>query len=117
MLKIRKAKTDPEPLPSEPAGLEGRPEALNLVSIYATLAGSSVEAVLREHGGQGFGAFKPALGELMVSVLGPIAGRFNELIGDREALDAILAQGAARAREIAAPTLAATYKALGLLRG
>jgi tryptophanyl-tRNA synthetase len=117
MLKIRKAKTDPEPLPSEPAGLQGRSEALNLVSIYATLAGSSIEAVLRERGGQGFGVFKPALGELMVSVLGPIAGRFNELIGDREALDAILAQGAARAREIAAPTLAATYHALGLLRG
>jgi tryptophanyl-tRNA synthetase len=117
MLKVRKARTDPEPLPSEPVGLEGRPEALNLVSIYATLAGSSVEAVLREHGGQGFGAFKPALGEVMVSVLGPIAERFNELIRDREALDAILARGAAHAREIAAPTLARTYRALGLLRG
>jgi tryptophanyl-tRNA synthetase len=117
MQKVRKAKTDPEPLPSEAAGLEGRPEALNLVAIYAALDGSSVDAVLKQHGGQGFGAFKPALGELMVSVLGPIAGRFNDLRRDREALDAILARGAARAREIAAPTLARTYKALGLLRG
>jgi tryptophanyl-tRNA synthetase len=117
MKKVKKAKTDPEPLPSEAAGLAGRPEALNLVSIYATLAGRSVDAVLAEHGGQGFGAFKPALGELMVEVLAPIAARFNELREDRESLDAILARGAARARELAAPTLAATYRALGLVRG
>jgi len=117
MLKVKKAKTDPEPLPSEPAGLEGRPEALNLVSIYAALADVSVEDVLRQHGGQGFGAFKPALGEVMVTALSPIAQRFNELLQDREALDAILAQGAARAREIAAPTLARAYDALGLVRG
>jgi tryptophanyl-tRNA synthetase len=115
--KVKKAKTDPEPLPSEAAGLVGRPEALNLVTIYAALAGSSADAVLSQYGGHGFGAFKPALAELMVSVLGPIADRFNELRADREALDAILARGAARAREIASPTLAKTYQALGLLRG
>jgi tryptophanyl-tRNA synthetase len=117
MRKVKKAKTDPEPLPSEAAGLEGRPEALNLVSIYGALAGQSVEAVLAEHGGQGFGAFKPALGELMVEVLGPIAARFNELRADRESLDAILARGASKAREMGAPTLAAAYQALGLVRG
>jgi tryptophanyl-tRNA synthetase len=116
MRKVKKAKTDSEPLPSEAAGLDGRPEALNLVSIYAALAGQSVDAVLAGHGGQGFGAFKPALGELMVEVLGPIAGRFNELRRDREALDAILVRGASKARERAAPTLSAAYNALGLVR-
>src|SRR3546814_11192398 len=66
MQKVRKAKTDPEALPSEAAGLEGRPEARNLVGIYAALADTSVDAVLRDHAGQGFGAFKPALGELLI---------------------------------------------------
>jgi len=117
MRKVKKAKTDPEPLPSEASGLEGRPEALNLVAIYGALSGQSVDAVLAEHGGQGFGAFKPALGELMVSVLAPIAARFNELRADRESLDAILARGASKAREMGAPTLAAAYSALGLVRG
>ena len=117
MRKVKKAKTDPEPLPSEAAGLGGRPEALNLVTIYGALSGQSVDEVLAEHGGQGFGAFKPALGELMVSVLAPIAARFNELRADRESLDAILARGASKAREMGAPTLAAAYSALGLVRG
>ena len=114
--KIKKAKTDPEPLPSEPAGLAARPEALNLVTIYAALAETTPEAVLAQYGGQGFGAFKPALADLAVSVLGPIRERFVELKADRESLDAILARGAARAREIGAPTLRAAYKALGLVR-
>lgn len=117
MKKVKKAKTDPEPLPSEVSGLQDRPEALNLVSIYGAITGQSPQAVLKEHGGQGFGQFKPALGELLVETLGPITARFRELKADREALDAILARGAARARELAAPTLAATYRALGLLRG
>ena len=115
--KIKKAKTDPEPLPSEPAGLAARPEALNLVTIYAALAETTPEAVLAQYGGQGFGAFKPALADLAVSVLGPIRERFVELKADRESLDAILARGAARAREIGAPTLRAACKALGLVRG
>ncbi|BBC74447.1 tryptophan--tRNA ligase [Altererythrobacter sp. B11] len=115
--KVKKAKTDPEPLPSEAAGLEGRPEALNLVTIYAALSDSTVEAVLGQYGGQGFGAFKPALADLMVESLSPVTGRFTELLRDRESLDAILARGAARARDIAGPTLDATYSALGLLRG
>ena len=116
MAKVRKAKTDAEPLPSEAAGLEGRPEAANLIGVYAALAGTSVAAVLVEHGGQGFGAFKPALGELLVESLAPIAARFRDLRQDRAALDAILAQGSAKARELAKPTLEAAYKALGLVR-
>ena len=116
MQKVKKAKTDPEPLPSEIGGLAGRPEALNLVTIYAALSDSTPEAVLAEHGGQGFGTFKPRLGELLVETLRPISARFSELLADHEALDAILARGAAKARELAAPTLDATYKALGLVR-
>ena len=116
MQKVKKAKTDPEPLPSEIGGLAGRPEALNLVTIFAALSDSTPEAVLAEHGGQGFGAFKPRLGELLVETLRPISARFTELLADHEALDAILARGASKARELAAPTLAATYQALGLVR-
>ncbi|MCT2559292.1 tryptophan--tRNA ligase [Tsuneonella sp. YG55] len=116
MQKVKKAKTDPEPLPSEVAGLADRAEALNLVTIYAALANESADAVLARFGGQGFGAFKPALGELLVETLRPISTRFTELLDDREALDAILAKGAARAREIGRPTLDAAYAALGLIR-
>lgn len=117
MKKIKKAKTDPEPLPSEVKGLTDRPEALNLVTIYSAVTSENPEAVLSQFGGQGFGVFKPALGELLVETLSPISERFNALMKDREALDAILARGAARAREMATPTLAATYNALGLVRG
>ena len=117
MKKIKKAKTDPEPLPSEEKGLEDRPEALNLVTIYAALTDKSVDDVLADFGGEGFGKFKPALGEVLVETLRPISERFTGLLEDREALDAILARGAAQARQIAVPTLDATYKALGLVRG
>ncbi|WP_284126512.1 tryptophan--tRNA ligase [Parerythrobacter aestuarii] len=116
MKKVRKAKTDPEPLPSEEAGLEGRPEALNLVTIYAALTDKSVDAVLGDFGGEGFGKFKPALGELLAETLSPISTRFNQLLEDREAIDAVLAKGAAKARERGLPTLHRTYEALGLLR-
>jgi tryptophanyl-tRNA synthetase len=117
MKKIKKAKTDAEPLPSEAAGLEGRAEALNLVGIYAALTATSVESVLGEYGGEGFGKFKPALGEVLVETLTPIGARFRELKEDRESLDAILARGAAKARERGGATLDATYSALGLVRG
>jgi tryptophanyl-tRNA synthetase len=117
MQKVKKAKTDPEPLPSDKAGLEGRAEAANLVGIYAAMAGTSLDAVLGTFGGQGFGQFKPALGELLVAKLAPINARFIELRADRAALDAVLRDGAARARALAAPTLDAAYAALGLLRG
>ncbi len=117
MKKVKKAKTDPEPLPSEEAGLEDRAEALNLVTIYAALTDGTVESVLSEYGGEGFGTFKPALGEVLVETLRPISQRFTELLEDREALDAILARGASQARGIAVPTLERTYEALGLVRG
>jgi tryptophanyl-tRNA synthetase len=114
--KVRKAKTDPEPLPASAKELEGRAEAENLVGIYAALTGESVDAVLARFGGQGFGAFKPALAEVLVESLAPISTRFNDLRADTAALDAILIDGAARAAALAAPTLAATYAALGLQR-
>ena len=116
MQKVKKAKTDPEPLPSEAAGLVGRAEAINLVAVYGALSGESTDRVLARFGGQGFGAFKPALGELLVETLRPISARFRELLNDREELDAILARGSAKAREIGRPTLDATYAALGLVR-
>ena len=116
MAKIRKAKTDPEPLPSEAEGLEGRPEARNLVSIYAAMADESVDQVLARFAGQGFGAFKPALGELLVETLRPIAARLNALKADPAAIDAALEAGAARAAALAKPTLDAAYAALGLCR-
>ena len=115
--KVKKAKTDPEPLPSEVEGLEGRLEALNLVTIYAALTETTPEAVLAEHGGQGFGQFKPALAERMVETLGPIRDQFVALKEDREELDAILARGALQARELSSPTLDKAYDALGLVRG
>lgn len=115
--KIRKAKTDPEPLPDNAADLETRAEARNLVGIYAALSGQSVDDVLGQYGGKGFGAFKPALADLLVTTLGPIRDRFVELKEDSEALDAILARGAAKARERGTPTLNAAYTALGLVRG
>ena len=116
MAKVRKAKTDPEPLPDEATGLEGRAEARNLVGIYAALSGESVSDVLTRFAGQGFGAFKPALGELLVETLAPISARFNALKDDATTLDGVLAKGAERASVLAAPTLKAAYAALGLVR-
>jgi tryptophanyl-tRNA synthetase len=116
MAKIRKAKTDAEPLPSEAAGLEGRAEARNLVSIYAAMADESVDEVLARFAGQGFGAFKPALGELLVESLRPIATRLTALNADPAAIDAALEDGAARAAALARPTIDAAYAALGLCR-
>jgi tryptophanyl-tRNA synthetase len=117
MTKIKKARTDPEPLPSEAKGLDGRLEATNLVGIYAAMAGVGIEAVLADFGGKGFGVFKPALGELLIERLSPINERFIEFRQDRAALDAILRKGAERARVLAVPTLEAAYDALGLVRG
>ena len=116
MKKVKKAKTDPEPLPGTEKELEGRAEAQNLVGIYGALTGKSATEVLAEFGGQGFGAFKPALGEVLVETLAPINARFLELKDDEEALDAILARGASQAREAGRVTLDAAYKALGLVR-
>lgn len=111
--KVKRAKTDAEPLPFEAAGLAGRPEAANLVGMMAALSSRTVTEVLRDHGGQGFGQFKPALADVMVATLGPITTRFNELRLDHAALDTVLADGAARARAIAEPVLADVHRAVG----
>ncbi len=116
MQKVRKARTDAAPLPADPVELAGRTEAANLVAIYAALAGQTTAQVLGEFAGQGFGTFKPALGELLVAKLAPINARFVELRQDKAALDAILRAGAQRARTLAAPTLDRVYAALGLVR-
>ena len=114
--KVRKAKTDPEPLPEDAAGLAGRPEALNLVGIYATLTESTPDAVCAHFAGQGFGAFKPALVDVLVARLAPIRERYVALKDDHAALDAILEKGAAKASEAAEPTLRGAYAAMGLMR-
>jgi tryptophanyl-tRNA synthetase len=114
--KIRKAKTDPEPLPAEPAGLDGRPEAKNLVGIYAELTGESIEHVLDRFAGQGFGAFKPALADALIAKLSPLRARLGQFRADPAELDRILAAGAERAAALGAPTLAEAYRAVGLSR-
>ena len=112
--KIRKAKTDPEPLPDDAAALDSRPEAKNLVGIYGAVTGSSVDDVLRQFAGQGFGAFKPALADAVIALIGPIRLRLDELRRDPAELDRILAAGAARASELGAPILARAKAAVGL---
>jgi len=113
-VKIRKAKTDPEPLPDNAAALEPRPEAKNLVGIYAAVTGASVDDVLGQFAGQGFGTFKPALAEVLVGLIGPIRQRLDDLRGNPAELDRILADGAARASELGAPILARAKTAVGL---
>lgn len=114
--KIRKAKTDPEPLPESKDGLAERPEAKNLVGIYAALSSQNVDQVLAEWGGKQFGEFKPALADLAVEMVAPIAGRMNELLADPAEIDRTLGQGADRAAAVAEPIIDATYKHVGLLR-
>ncbi len=114
--KIRKAKTDPEPLPETAAGLEDRAEAKNLVGIFASFTGGTPDSVCAQFVGQGFGAFKPALAEVLVEALRPIRTRFEALKDDEAALDAILIKGAEKAATAAEPTLRAAYGAVGLMR-
>ncbi len=114
-LKVRRAKTDPEPLPSEPAGLEGRPEARNLVTIYAALADTDAAGVLRDHGGQGFGVFKEALAALLVDKLAPIAAETRRLLADPGHVEQVLRDGARRAAALADPIVAEAERAVGLL--
>ncbi|KMO43884.1 tryptophanyl-tRNA synthetase [Methylobacterium tarhaniae] len=114
--KVRKAKTDAEPLPSEIAGLEKRPEADNLVGIFAALNDASREDVLREYGGAQFSAFKGALVDLAVAKLGPIGAEMKRLVADPGHIDAVLADGAARAEAIAAPNIAAVKDIVGFVR-
>jgi tryptophanyl-tRNA synthetase len=112
--KIRKAKTDPDPLPDDPALLDGRAEAKNLVGIYAAVTSESVEQVLARFIGQGFGAFKPALADALIALLSPLRGRLEDLRRDPAELDRLLAQGSERAAEIGAPVLSEAYRAIGL---
>ena len=114
--KIRKAKTDPEPLPDDPALLDSRPEAKNLVGIYGAVTGETVEQVLGRFAGQGFGAFKPALADALVALLHPLRTRLQELRNDTAELDRLLAQGSARAAALCAPVLDDAYSAVGLPR-
>ncbi|MBK1660633.1 tryptophan--tRNA ligase [Paracraurococcus ruber] len=114
-LKIRRAKTDPEPLPEQVGGLESRPEARNLVGILAAVTGTTPDAVLREHGGKGFGSFKEVLVEALVGHLSPIQAEMTRLLGDPGALDAALRQGAARAAAIADPIVTEAERVVGFL--
>ena len=114
--KIRKAKTDPEPLPDDPALLDGRPEAKNLVGIYAAVTDETVEQVLGRFAGQGFGAFKPALADALIALLNPLRTRLQELRSDPAELDRLLADGSARAAELGAPVLREAYRTVGLSR-
>ena len=115
-LKIRRAKTDPEPLPDTLAALEKRPEADNLVGIYAALAGESQEAALRRFAGQNFSTFKDALSELAVEVLGKVGGEMRRLMADPGHIDTVLRHGAGRAAAISMPVLRAAQEITGLLR-
>jgi tryptophanyl-tRNA synthetase len=114
--KIQKAKTDPEPLPTEEAGLEPRPEADNLAGIYAALANTTKAAVLREFGGGQFSTFKKALAELAVARISPVNAEMKRLLADPDEIDRILAEGAVRARAIAAPIMAEVKDIVGYVR-
>lgn len=111
--KIKKAQTDPEPLPDTEAGLEGRAGAKNLVALYAALADISVEAVLQRYAGKGWGVFKPALADVAVQHLSPITQRMSALMADESAIDRILAEGKDKANAIAAPILEETRRIMG----
>ena len=115
--KIRKAKTDPEPLPSEAKGLEARPEADNLVGIYAGLAEATKDSVLCDFGGAPFSTFKNALAELATTKLTPIGEEMRRLMAEPDEIDRIIADGAARAHAIADPILAKTKDIVGFIRG
>ena len=113
--KIKKAKTDPEPLPSEIDGLADRPEATNLVGIYAALSGTSESEVLKTYGGQGFGVFKPALAELVAEKIGPIGAEMRRLEGDPGYLQGVLKDGAEQASKIADPIVAEVKEIVGFV--
>lgn len=114
--KIRKAKTDPEPLPDNLDALKDRPEARNLVNIRAALTGQTAEAVIAEVAGQQFGTFKPDLADIAVAHLAPITDEMNRLMADPAEIDRVLGDGANRAAEIAEPILQKTYDIVGMIR-
>ncbi len=114
--KIRKAKTDPEPLPDTLEGLKDRPEARNLINIYSGLSGESAEKVIADHAGAQFGQFKPELADLAVAKLAPISAEMARLMNEPDEIDRILGDGADRAAAIAEPILAKTYDIVGMVR-
>ena len=114
--KVRKARTDPEPLPETVEGLAGRAEADNLVGLFAALSGTTKAEVLTRFAGQGFGAFKPALAELAVETIAPIGARMRELLDDPAQIDRILTRGAEQARAVAEPVLEETRRIVGFWR-
>ena len=114
--KIRKAKTDPEPLPDNVEALASRPEALNLVTIYAALTDRTAQSVTQEFAGKGFGAFKPALADLLVATITPIRTRLAAFEADPASIEAVLVEGSRKAAALAAPTLEGAYNAVGLPR-
>ncbi len=114
--KIRKAKTDPAPLPETAEGLKDRPEARNLVNIYAALAGHTVDQVIHDFAGAQFGTFKPALADLAVAKLSPITSEMNRLMADPGEIDRILGDGADRADAIARPIIEQVYDITGMIR-
>jgi tryptophanyl-tRNA synthetase len=116
MSKIKKATTDPNPLPESVEGLAGRAEVENLVGIYAAMTDKSTAEVLGEFGGKGFGVFKPALAELLAQKLAPMAAEMRRLNADPAAIDRILRDGADRARAIAAPIMAEVREIVGFWR-
>ena len=115
--KIRKARTDPDPIPETAEGLEGRPEARNLVGIYAALSGVTDADVLTQFAGQGFSTFKPALVDVAVAALGPVGEKMGRMMKDPAEIDRVLASGAERASEVAEVTLAETRALVGFWPG
>ena len=114
--KIRKARTDAEPLPSEEAGLEGRPEARNLLTIYAAMSNQTLAETLAQFAGQGFGSFKQALADLLVETLASVADETRRLMDDKAHLMQVLRQGAERARAVSEPIVTEAEKLVGFLR-
>ncbi|MBC8339849.1 MAG: tryptophan--tRNA ligase [Rhodospirillales bacterium] len=114
--KIRKAKTDPDELPDSPDNFVGRPEAANLMGIYAALADTDISDVCRQYGGKQFSAFKQDLADLAIEKLGPMQKEMRRLMDEPSHVDGIIAEGAERARAIAAPILAEVHDIVGFLR-
>ena len=113
--KIKKAKTDPEPLPQDKTGLEKRPEAENLISIFASLQDTSIESVIKDYAGKEFSTFKKDLADLSVSKLEPITSEMNKLMSDVSYIDSILNQGKENAIAVAEPVLQKTKEIIGFL--
>ena len=113
--KIKKAKTDPEPLPQDKTGLEKRPEAENLISIFASLQDTSIESVIKDYSGKEFSTFKKDLADLSVSKLEPITSEMNKLMSDVSYIDSILKQGKENAIAVAEPVLKKTREIIGFL--